>query len=190
MGCTAAAFCTTVSGASRWTTGRSRASESRTSIAGRSKVTRISVECGGRLKRRQARMVSDERGATDDGGKGGSDADKEDDDKVDVNTDRARETNDETRRQHDIPRSSIDWNKSWADFQASGGRSMAPSGREPVSKEEVARQKALNRLRSVSNSLPSRQKLFADWRFWVSIILALSLFTAFVQSSSTVSNTI
>lgn len=190
MGCTKAAFCMPTHGAGNWLTGRSHVCDGRSSVMGHSSRVHVSLRSVGTLKRRCARMASDERGASDDAGTGSPDADKEEDDKVDVDTDRARETNDEPRRQHDIPRSSIDWNKSWSDFQASGGRSMAPSGREPVTKEEVARQKALNRLRSVSNSLPSRQKLFADWRFWVSIILALSLFTAYVQSSSSVPHTI
>lgn len=190
MGCSKAAFCVPVTGTGRWLTSRSKLRDGRSNVMGYSKRVSVSLPSVGAVKRRHARMASDDRGTSNDAGTGGSDPDKEEDDKIDVDTDRAREANDEPRRQHDIPRSSIDWNKSWADFQASGGRSMAPSGREPVTKEEVARQKALKRLRSVSNSLPSRQRLFADWRFWVSIILALSLFTAYIQSSSSVPHTI
>lgn len=85
---------------------------------------------------------------------------------------------------HDIPDSSIDWNKSWADFQASGGQSTAPVGREPLSREERTRRKMVNQMRDVTESLPTRQQLFADWRFWVALILVLSLFTAFVNSTT------
>lgn len=88
---------------------------------------------------------------------------------------------------HDIPQSAIDWNKSWTDFQASGAKSSAPPGREPVTKAQVAQSKLNANVRSFSNALPSRQQLFADWRFWAAIIFALSVFSAFVQSSSTVS---
>lgn len=91
---------------------------------------------------------------------------------------------------HEIPQSTVDWNKSWSDFQSSGMKSMAPEGREPVTKEQLARQKAANRLRSIPDSLPSRRQLFSDWRFWVAIILTLSLFSAFVQSSSPPAGTI
>lgn len=92
---------------------------------------------------------------------------------------------DEAHEQHDIPQSSVDWNKLWIDFQASGGQSQAPSGREPTSKQEMARRKVAKGIRSVSNTLPTRQQLFADWRFWLAIILSLSFFTAFVQSTTT-----
>lgn len=97
-----------------------------------------------------------------------------------------RKDEDETP-QHEIPQSSIDWNKLWADFQESGGQSQAPSGREPTSKQEIARRKVAKGIRNMSNALPARQQLFADWRFWLAIILALSFFTAFVQSTSTTS---
>lgn len=138
---------------------------------------RVQFQAQTKLKRRILTMSSDEK--PDDTKSASSDADNDDDSE----NDRSSQM-DNSRRPHDIPKSMIDWNQSWSDFQASGGRSMAPSGREPVSKEEVARQKIRNRFRSVSNSLPSRQKLFADWRFWIAIILALSLFTAFAQSST------
>lgn len=91
---------------------------------------------------------------------------------------------DNNKEPHDIPKSTVDWNSEWSSFRESGGRSMAPKGREPVSKEELARKKTMNSIRSVTNRVPSRQALFADWRFWVAIILTLSVFSAFVQSSA------
>lgn len=109
----------------------------------------------------------------------------------DQTSDKSSKDNEESREPHEIPQSTIDWNKSWADFQATGSRSGAPPGREPLSKQEVARKKVSKSIRSVTNTLPSRQQLFADWRFWLTIIIALSFFTAFIQSTSTPSvNTI
>lgn len=96
----------------------------------------------------------------------------------------AKEDDPEPKEPHDIPQSAVDWNSEWSRFSASGMRSMAPEGREPTSKEELARQRAINNVRKVTDKLPSRQKLFADWRFWVAVIVALSLFTSFVQSTS------
>lgn len=88
--------------------------------------------------------------------------------------------------EHDIPQSAVDWNSEWSKFQADGMRSMAPRGREPVSKEELAASRTMSRIRSVTDKVPTRQQLFRDWRFWVAIIATLSLFSAFVQSSQTV----
>lgn len=91
---------------------------------------------------------------------------------------------------HDIPQSTVDWNGEWNKFQDSGMRSMAPKGREPVSKEELVASRVRGKVKAVSTKLPSRQQLFRDWRFWVAIIVALSLFSAFVQSSQTVGSSI
>ena len=88
--------------------------------------------------------------------------------------------------QHDIPQTSIDWNAAWTQFQESGIKPMT-KGREPLPRETVAAKKVVNRVRAsvtqVTSRLPSRQMLFNDWRFWVGIILALSVFSALVGSS-------
>lgn len=88
--------------------------------------------------------------------------------------------------EHDIPQSAVDWNNEWSKFQEGGMRSMAPQGREAVSKQEVAAARAKARINAVTSKVPSRQQLFKDWRFWLAIIATLSLFSAFVQSSQTV----
>ena len=85
---------------------------------------------------------------------------------------------------HDIPQSSIDWNAKWAEFTASGMQSDAPKGRQPLTAAEKQRRNAMAKLRNASDNLPTRRQLFADWKFWVAIILALSLFSAFVQSNT------
>lgn len=86
---------------------------------------------------------------------------------------------------HDIPQSAVDWNSEWTRFQKGGMRSMAPEGRQPVSKQEKVKRQVEGRLRRATSSVPSRQQLFADWRFWAALILALSLFSAFVNSTTT-----
>lgn len=95
---------------------------------------------------------------------------------------------DERPRDGEEPEGSVDWNASWAEFRGSGMVSDAPAGREAVTKREMAARRASARVRSsVQNaaaSVPSRQALFRDWRFWLGIIFALSLFSAFVNSTA------
>ncbi len=81
--------------------------------------------------------------------------------------------------------SEIDWNESWAKFRSSGMVSDAPVGRAPPTEAEKAARKAKATLDNVQNSLPTWQILSGDWRFWVSIIFVLSLFTAYVNSTHT-----
>lgn len=94
----------------------------------------------------------------------------------------------EEREPHDIPQSFVDWNSEWTSFVQAGYPSNAPKGREPPSKEALAARRALasvkNTVDRVAGSVPSRQALFRDWRFWIAIILALSFFSAFVQSTT------
>lgn len=91
----------------------------------------------------------------------------------------------EINEPHDIPQSAVDWNSEWTRFQKGGMRSMAPEGRQPVSKQEKVKRQVEGRLRRAASSVPSRQQLFGDWRFWAALILALSLFSAFINSTTT-----
>ncbi|PXF44730.1 hypothetical protein BWQ96_05489 [Gracilariopsis chorda] len=86
---------------------------------------------------------------------------------------------------HDIPQSAVDWNSEWSNFRLSGMQSQAPPGRQPLSAQEKARRNMQAKVQTVTSNMPTRQQLFADWRFWVAIILSLSLFSAFVQSTAT-----
>lgn len=63
-------------------------------------------------------------------------------------------------------------------------RSSAPKGRQPLSDVERQRREAVTKLRNATENLPSRQQLFADWRFWASIILVLSIFSALIQTNT------
>lgn len=108
---------------------------------------------------------------------------KEEEDETEKDIEKEKEETGK-EEEHKIPQSSIDWNQQWTEFQASGGRSTAPPGREPIPKQVVVKRKLINRVRKVQDTLPSRQKLFSDWRFWLCIILSLSLFTAFINSTS------
>lgn len=96
----------------------------------------------------------------------------------------ARLGDDESVPDEVAPDGTVDWNSEWAKFQEGGMRSMAPKGREPLSKEAIATQKAKLLVGRVTNSVPTKEALFRDWRFWAAIILTLSLFTAFVNSSA------
>lgn len=87
---------------------------------------------------------------------------------------------------YDIPQSNIDWNADWSKYRrdlAEGAAPSAPPGRAPPTPAEKAARKAAAQVSSIKNTLPTRQALFADWRFWIAILLALSLFTAAVGSS-------
>jgi hypothetical protein len=79
--------------------------------------------------------------------------------------------------------SSIDWDSDWNKFKSAGMVSDAPPGRAPQTVQEKAARKAVAQVKNVANSLPSRQALFADWRFWTAVLLSLSLFTALVGNS-------
>jgi hypothetical protein len=89
--------------------------------------------------------------------------------------------------QYDIPQSDVDWNAEWSRFTSAGMVSDAPKGREPPSRSAKVAMKAVSTVQAsmnnVTNNMPSREVLFADWRFWVGLILALSVFTAAVGSS-------
>lgn len=86
---------------------------------------------------------------------------------------------------HEIPQSAIEWNSEWAKFRESGMRSFAPEGRQPLTAQQRARRNVQKKIRNATDMMPSRQQLFADWRFWLALILSLSLFSAFVQSTTT-----
>lgn len=87
----------------------------------------------------------------------------------------------------------VDWNESWVRFRSSGMSSDAPPGRSAVTPQQLAAKraatKARNAIEDVRNNVPSRQELFRDWRFWVAIIFALSLFSAFINSTQAPSAT-
>lgn len=85
------------------------------------------------------------------------------------------------KKPHEIPQSTIDWNAAWQNYKISGKQPMN-KGREPakqISKLErtvkQARQKFV---------LPPRAVLFKDWRFWLTVIVALSVFSAMVSQGS------
>lgn len=79
--------------------------------------------------------------------------------------------------------SSVDWDNDWNSFRASGMVSDAGPGRAPPSAQEKAVRNVAAQVERAQGALPTRQELFADWRFWVGIIVALSLFTAAVGGS-------
>ena len=81
--------------------------------------------------------------------------------------------------------SEIDWNESWSRFRSSGMVSDAPVGRAPPTDAEKAARKAKVTLNNVQSALPTWQMLSGDWRFWAALILFLSLFTAYVNSTHT-----
>lgn len=87
---------------------------------------------------------------------------------------------------YEIPQSEFDWNADWNKYQqdlAEGLAPAAPPGRAPPTPAEKAARTAAARVSTIKGSLPSRQALFADWRFWVAVLLALSLFTAALGGS-------
>jgi len=79
----------------------------------------------------------------------------------------------------------VDWNESWTRFRASGMVSDAPAGRQPPTEAEKAARRARSVLEDTKDKLPSREVVLADWRFWVGLLLVLSLFTAYVNASHT-----
>lgn len=83
----------------------------------------------------------------------------------------------------DAAPSSIDWDSDWSNFRSAGMASDAPPGRAPPTAQERAARKAAEQVRNVTSSLPTRQALFADWRFWAAVLLSLSVFTALVGNS-------
>lgn len=83
----------------------------------------------------------------------------------------------------DAAPSPVDWDSDWSTFKATGMRTDAGPGRAPPTAQEKAVKKVAAQVQSVTNNLPTRQKLFADWRFWVAILVSLSLFTALVGGS-------
>lgn len=82
-------------------------------------------------------------------------------------------------------RDDVDWNESWTRFRASGMVSDAPAGRQPPTEAEKAARRAREVIEGTKGKLPSREAVLADWRFWVGILLVLSLFTAYVNASHT-----
>jgi hypothetical protein len=83
----------------------------------------------------------------------------------------------------DAAPSSVDWDSDWSKFKTAGMQSDAPVGRAPPTAQEKAVRKAAAQVRNVASTLPTRQALFADWRFWVAILVSLSVFTAVVGGS-------
>lgn len=81
--------------------------------------------------------------------------------------------------------SDVDWNESWTRFRASGMVSDAPAGRQPPTEAEKAARRAQQVLEDTKGKLPSREVVLADWRFWIGLLLVLSLFTAWVNASHT-----
>jgi hypothetical protein len=79
----------------------------------------------------------------------------------------------------------VDWNKEWSQFTADGMRSDAPKGREPPSKAEKVAAQAEARLAGLKASIPDARTLTADWRFWIAIVVALSVVTAVIGSAQT-----
>jgi len=91
------------------------------------------------------------------------------------------------KEQHKIPSSDVDWNSEWSRFTSSGMKSQV-KGREPVPKAVLATKRSMNSAKrltdSASASLPTWGQLRRDWRFWLAVILALSLLTSFLNTTA------
>ncbi|KAJ8904127.1 hypothetical protein NDN08_000654 [Rhodosorus marinus] len=110
---------------------------------------------------------------------------------------------------HDIPESGRDWNAEWARFKETGSNpAPAPLDetlREPLkTSSRYQRDKAMREKKAIENSkkkvsrpstirqqlsqqkgfmnLPPWRVLQKDWRFWVAVILILSLSTSLLNS--------
>mmetsp|Transcript_10416 Transcript_10416/g.18792 ORF Transcript_10416/g.18792 Transcript_10416/m.18792 type:complete len:180 (-) Transcript_10416:294-833(-) len=88
---------------------------------------------------------------------------------------------------HKIPKSSVDWNSEWNRFASSGMKTEAGKGRSPTPKFILNAKRTLNSAKaSVVNAkqnAPTFRQLSNDWKFWVAIIVALSVFSASVNYS-------
>eukprot|EP00326_Haptolina_ericina_P023679 CAMPEP_0181178912 /NCGR_PEP_ID=MMETSP1096-20121128/5976_1 /TAXON_ID=156174 ORGANISM="Chrysochromulina ericina, Strain CCMP281" /NCGR_SAMPLE_ID=MMETSP1096 /ASSEMBLY_ACC=CAM_ASM_000453 /LENGTH=139 /DNA_ID=CAMNT_0023267219 /DNA_START=27 /DNA_END=446 /DNA_ORIENTATION=- len=80
-----------------------------------------------------------------------------------------------------LPERNVDWDSEWRtelQRRESGTTTWRPEGREPPSKQELT--EAQLKLASDSAGVTLNQ-LTGDWRFWMSILAAVSVLTALVS---------
>ena len=85
-----------------------------------------------------------------------------------------------------MPQTRVDWNAEWVRFKQSGGLKSPglPRERRVRSPPEQAALRAWYSLQSALTP-PSREALLRDWRFWIALLLLLSILTTMWSQSQT-----
>lgn len=91
---------------------------------------------------------------------------------------------------HQVPSTSVDWSVEWNRFlQAGGAQSQRlPKDRRVPTEPEKVIARARNSLQRATSEWPTREQLVRDWRFWVAVLLTLSLATAAISNQGDTSS--